>query len=47
MLVLNVADMAEYEALTRELFFADAKVEELPYHGRDGSQQGVAGGRCG
>ena len=28
-LVVNVADMAEYEALTRELFFTDAKIKSF------------------
>lgn len=28
-LVVNVADMAEYEALTRELFFTDAKIKNF------------------
>ena len=28
-LVLNVADMAEYEALTRELFFAEANIKSF------------------
>ena len=28
-LVLNVADMSEYEALTRELFFSEAKIKSF------------------
>ena len=45
--ILTVADMAEYERLTRQLFFAESNVKSFRTHGGDGAQQGVAGGQHG